>query len=249
MTDHTGASYETIASRYAATVDTKPWNAYYERPAVVSLIPDLAGTKVLDVGCGSGWYTEYLVGRGAVVTSFDFNAEFVSLTRARIGERARVLKANLAEPLAFASDEEFDVALCPLVLHYLRDWQPTLREIHRVLKPHGVLVFSTHHPFMDWTLFKRENYFAIELLEDEWEDVKNQEFEILLWLGNAGQAKSASGVATLFIESDDLQKDFAELKARGLEFVESGPEAYPFGLRVTALDPEGNPIALRQTRK
>ncbi|HXB60170.1 MAG TPA: hypothetical protein VNU95_11420, partial [Candidatus Acidoferrales bacterium] len=39
----------------------------------------------------------------------------------------------------------------------------------RVLKPEGVLVFSTHHPFMDWTYFKREDYYAVELLEDEWD--------------------------------------------------------------------------------
>jgi hypothetical protein len=59
MTEHTGASYDSIASKYAQTVDTKPWNAHYERPAVVSLLPPLANAAVLDVGCGSGWYADY----------------------------------------------------------------------------------------------------------------------------------------------------------------------------------------------
>ena len=77
----------------------------------------------------------------------------------------------------------------------------------------------------------------------------NQGFEVLLWLVGAGQAKASPGVATLFIESDDLRKDFAELKARGVRFLEPDPETYPFGMRVTALDPDGNPVALRQTRK
>ena len=169
MADHTGASYETIAAKYAASVDTRPWNAFYERPAVVSLLPPLQNAKVLDVGCGSGWYADYLVEHGATVTAFDFNAELVSLTQARVGDRARVLQADLAEPLMFAADEEFDVAVCPLVIHYLRDWQPALRELHRVLKARGTLVFSTHHPFMDWKLFNTEDYFATELLEDEWD--------------------------------------------------------------------------------
>jgi len=44
-----------------------------------------------------------------------------------------------------------------------------LREFHRVLKPRGTLVFSTHHPFNDWQYFKTEDYFAVDLLEDEWE--------------------------------------------------------------------------------
>jgi catechol 2,3-dioxygenase-like lactoylglutathione lyase family enzyme len=76
-----------------------------------------------------------------------------------------------------------------------------------------------------------------------------QGFEVLLWLGGAGQKQAASGVGTLFIESDDLRKDFAELKARGVQFLEAEPETYPFGMRVTAMDPAGNPVALRQTRK
>jgi len=78
--------------------------------------------------------------------------------------------------------------------------------------------------------------------------LEDQGFEVLLWLGTAGQAKTV-GMGTLFIESDDLRKDFAELKARGVEFLEPEPEAYPFGMRVTALDPDRNPVALRQTRK
>jgi len=168
MTQHTGASYDGIAGKYAEIVDTQPWNAYYERPAVISLLPLLTEAKVLDAGCGSGWYAEYLLNCGATVTAFDLNTEFVALTRSRVGEKARVLQADLACPLDFAGDGEFDLALSALVLHYLRDWQPVLREFHRILKPRGTLVFSTHHPFMDWKLFNKEDYFAIELLEDDW---------------------------------------------------------------------------------
>ena len=73
--------------------------------------------------------------------------------------------------LAFASDAEFDVVVCPLVMHYIKDWLPVFREFHRVLKPSGSLVFSTHHPFMDWKTFEKEDYFACELLEDEFEHV------------------------------------------------------------------------------
>ena len=107
MTKHTGSSYESIAGKYAATVDTKPWNANYERPALISLLPPLERAKVLDVGCGPGWYADYLVGQGAEVTAFDLNAEFVRLTTARVGNRAKVLQADLAEPLAFAADQAF----------------------------------------------------------------------------------------------------------------------------------------------
>ena len=79
--------------------------------------------------------------------------------------------------------------------------------------------------------------------------LKDQGFEVLLWLGSAGAAATTPGVGTLFIESDDLRKDFVDLKARGVEFLEPEPESYPFGMRVTAFDPDGNSVALRQRRK
>jgi len=52
-------AYETLAERYAVLVDTKPENAYYERPATLSLLRDMRGKRVLDAGCGPGSYAEW----------------------------------------------------------------------------------------------------------------------------------------------------------------------------------------------
>jgi catechol 2,3-dioxygenase-like lactoylglutathione lyase family enzyme len=78
--------------------------------------------------------------------------------------------------------------------------------------------------------------------------------ELLLWPGSAGRAETtgASQISIpgpLIIESDDLRKDFELLKSRGVRFAQPEPEDYPFGMRVTALDPDGNRVSLRQTRK
>jgi predicted enzyme related to lactoylglutathione lyase len=52
----------------------------------------------------------------------------------------------------------------------------------------------------------------------------------------------------IFLEADDLRKEFQELRSRGVEFVQPAPEDYAFGVRVTALDPDGNRIELRQRK-
>jgi 2-polyprenyl-3-methyl-5-hydroxy-6-metoxy-1,4-benzoquinol methylase len=57
-------AYDALAESYAALVDTKPHNAYYERPATLSLLPDVRGKRVLDAGCGPGVYSEWLASRG-----------------------------------------------------------------------------------------------------------------------------------------------------------------------------------------
>ncbi len=167
-------SYEEMAEYYFKYVDTKPFNAYYERPATLSLLPDVKGKRVLDAGCAAGWYTHWLLDKGANVTAVDFSPNMIEMTKKRVGGKAKVIRADLNEPLDFIQDESMDIVLSSLALHYLKDWNPVMREFNRILKKEGELVFSVHHPFMDFTVFKRENYFMTELLDDEWDTHKGK---------------------------------------------------------------------------
>ncbi len=165
-------NYEQFARRYAELAETKPYNALYDRPATLSLLPEVAGRRVLDAGCGPGIYAEWLVNHGAEVVAFDVTPDFVDITRRRLGDRATVLQADLNQPLTFAGDAAFDVVLCPLVFDYFPDLRPIYAEFFRVLKPGGLLVFSCGHPLGDWLLVERhglgESYFNIERYEMEW---------------------------------------------------------------------------------
>lgn len=161
-------SFDTMAEYYFADVDTKTYNADYERPAVLSMLPGVKGKNVLDAGCAAGWYTKWLLEQGAAVTALDYSPMMIEMTKKRVGDRAEVRQADLSEPLDFLATESFDMVLSSLTLHYLKDWTGVLGEFRRILKPGGFLVFSVHHPFMDFTYFQRENYFLTELLEDEW---------------------------------------------------------------------------------
>lgn len=172
-----------FAARYAAAVDEAPYNALYERPAMLALLPPVADCHILDAGCGGGWYAAQLLGRGANVTAIDASATLVEHARSRLssfltGESAplRVRVANLAEPLAFLTDASVDGVISPLVLHYLDDWRPTLREIRRVLKRDGWLLLSTHHPGADAARFPSSPYYETQLVEDDWKWVGKVKF-------------------------------------------------------------------------
>jgi catechol 2,3-dioxygenase-like lactoylglutathione lyase family enzyme len=71
---------------------------------------------------------------------------------------------------------------------------------------------------------------------------------ILLWPGNPAQRPGDGAPGPVFLESDDLRKEFDVLRSRGVEFVEPEPVDYPYGVRITALDPDGNRIELRETK-
>ena len=74
-------SYEKMAEYYFEYVDTKPFNAYYERPATLSLLPSVTGKKVLDAGCAAGWYSEWLIEKGANVIALDFSPSMIEKHR------------------------------------------------------------------------------------------------------------------------------------------------------------------------
>ena len=161
-------AYEILAEAYASVVDTKPHNAYYERPATLSLLPDVAGKRVLDAACGPGVYSEWLIARGAEVVGLDASPKMIELARQRLGETADIRHANLGKPLTFLDSESFDIVLSPLTMEYVEDWHSTFREFHRVLKPGGYFVLSVTHPFFDYNYFKSSNYFETELVGSVW---------------------------------------------------------------------------------
>ena len=175
-------NYDLIAEQYALNVDSAPYNALYERPAMLALLPPLDGLGILDAGCGSGWYAERLIERGARLDAIDASAAMVDYARQRLSKSGLLAKGNpaltvadLADPLPF-DDATFDGVVSPLVLHYMRDWRPALRQMHRILKENGWLQLSTHHPAADAERFQTRNYFAVEHIVDEWEWVGKVEF-------------------------------------------------------------------------
>jgi len=160
--------YDSIARHYAAKIDDRPWNALYERPATLALLPDVNGKDVLDAGCGHGWYADWLARKGARIVAVDRSREMVTLARERLGERARVIHGDVSNLREFLASESFDIILSSLVLHYLEDLSKTFLEWARLLRPRGTLVFSTHHPLHEKRIAD-PGYLCAELIEEDWD--------------------------------------------------------------------------------
>jgi SAM-dependent methyltransferase len=159
--------YDSIARRYAAKIDERPWNALYERPAMLALLPDVTGKDVLDAGCGHGWYTDWLTCRGARVVAVDRSRDMITLARERLGGRARVIHGDVSDLRGSLASDSFDIILSSLVLHYLSDLAKTFLEWARLLRPRGTLLFSTHHPVHE-NRIPDPGYLCAELIEEEW---------------------------------------------------------------------------------
>ena len=171
ITKEVAKAYDEFGNAYWENAKKKVHNAYYERPAMIKLLEkyDLKGKKVVDAGSASGFYSEYLVEKGAKVTAFDVSDEMVRVTKEKVGDKAEVFKADLTKPLDFLENGSVDYIVCSLILHYVYDMHAVFREFHRKLKSGGKVIFCIHHPFSDFSYYeKAENYYKKEVIHDTW---------------------------------------------------------------------------------
>ena len=117
-----------------------------EWPAIRALLPDLRDKRVLDLGCGFGWFARWARTEGAAhVLAIDLSENMLSRARAATGDTAiDYVKADL-ENLELA-EAAFDFAYSSLAFHYIEDFARLVRTVYRALAVGAQLVFSIEHP-------------------------------------------------------------------------------------------------------
>lgn len=215
-------AYDKLAQTYK-TREEDPYCADFEFPAMTELVPDIAGKRVLDAGCGHGRYAEWLIEGGADVLAVDENTEMLEGARRRIGEQAEIRRADITKSLEFADDNEFDGVICGLSLHYVEDWRQPFTEFARILRPNGFLVFSAQHPVDEYIAFESENYFETEQERMTW-SASGEEIDVPFY------RRPFSEVVNPLVETGFRLDELVEPKPKE-SFKEKKPESYEKRLR------------------
>ncbi|WEG07557.1 methyltransferase domain-containing protein [Microbacterium horticulturae] len=146
---------------FAARAGADGLNALHERPAVLTLIGDVDGLDVADLGCGAGHLAAILSTSGARVTGVEGSSALAQIAT-HAAPAAAIVHHDLDLPLTFLADDSQDGVVCALVIHHLDDRQRFLGEVRRILRPGGWLVLSTTHPTADW------GYFGGSYFDERW---------------------------------------------------------------------------------
>jgi len=105
----------------------------------------LAGSRVLDVGCGGGLLAEALARAGARVTAIDLAPGMIEVARLHAAESALAVDYRLvsAEQVAAAEPAGFDVVTCMEMLEHVPEPAAMTATLARLLRPGGALFVST----------------------------------------------------------------------------------------------------------
>ena len=117
-----------------------------EWPALRSLLPALVGLRVLDLGCGYGWFCRWAREQGAAqVLGLDVSEKMLARAQ-EFGVDAEITYERADLETFDLPAASFDVAYSSLTLHYIKDVATFFGKIHRALVAGGRFVFSTEHP-------------------------------------------------------------------------------------------------------
>jgi len=135
-------------------------NGILEEPALRSLLPQLEGLTLLDIGCGFGHFCRYARDQKAkTVFGLDISSRMIRQAKKMTADRYIHYECVAVEDFRHSS-QAFDLAVSSLAFHYVRNWKHTIQNISKWLKPGGIFVFSVEHPIYtasmkDW---KRDSH-------------------------------------------------------------------------------------------
>lgn len=111
-----------------------------------TMLPDLSGKDVLDLGCGFGWHCKYAIENGAKsVVGIDISEKMLEKAK-QINGLDGIKYTNVALEDVVYSPETFDVVFSSLTFHYIQSFERLIQNIYKFLKSGGYLVFSVEHP-------------------------------------------------------------------------------------------------------
>ena len=113
-------------------------------------LANLQFNSILEIGCGTGKNTMFLIQVGARVHAIDFSEGMIEKAKEKVkAENVRFSVADLTQPWP-CQDRAYDLIVCNLVLEHIQDLSFIFSEALRVLQENGRFLINELHPFRQY---------------------------------------------------------------------------------------------------
>ena len=126
--------------------DPVNFNDCIETPILLSMLPDLRGKSILDMGCGMGQHARQYADMGAgSILGIDISEKMLAYTRAHNGgDNIAYLRMAMVD--IDAIEGRFDLVTSSLAFDYVEDFAGLMRMVNGRMREDAKLVFSMSHP-------------------------------------------------------------------------------------------------------
>lgn len=149
--DSSTVAWNAMGDEWFRLAQTGESRNYFIMPNMLNFMGRVAGKRILDLGCGEGGYSRELAKRGAQLVSVDCSKRAIEYASALANHENLPIEhfVRNSNDLFDIESEQFDIVLCSMMLMDCEDFEGTLQEAVRVLKPNGRLFASVLHPCFD----------------------------------------------------------------------------------------------------
>lgn len=117
-----------------------------EWPQIQALLPGLRERRVVDLGCGMGYFSRYARENGAAsVLGIDVSENMIARAKSSTSDDAIEYQISDLDTLELPS-ASFDLAYSALTFHYIEDFSRLVRMIYQSLNPDAFFIFEIEHP-------------------------------------------------------------------------------------------------------
>jgi len=138
-----------------------------DRKATIKTLSKYEFENVIELGCGTGKNTEFLITKAKFIIGLDFSEEMLNRAKEKIKtKKVRFQRADLTKPWEIENDFA-DLITCSLTLEHIKHLNFIFNQAYQKLKTNGKLFISELHPFKQYsgTKAKYETRDGIEELE------------------------------------------------------------------------------------
>jgi len=110
--------YNKIGEKYANMIKTDPLKNYLQYPGLIRLLGDIKGKKILDIGCGNGFFSKMVAEKGASIVGFDVSEKQIELAIENEKRDKLGMTFVCSDQFKFSYPEKFDLAFSNMVIFY-----------------------------------------------------------------------------------------------------------------------------------
>lgn len=131
-------------------------NDLIEIPEIRLMMPDLSGKRVLELGCGAGGNAPFFIEKGAsFYLGTDISVNMINEAKNTFENEKVSFQVLKMEDLS-TLQEQFDVIISSLAIHYVADFDKLCKDVYRLLPKEGYFIFSQEHPIGTGTILNEE---------------------------------------------------------------------------------------------